>query len=188
MRCSKAFARILNTLSKCLTLGVLIGGAQTARADQIEPPDVPSAIQVPAGNRVYLVVHAVGTQNYTCTGSGTWGAAVPQADLFDKNGHQVGIHFAGPTWQLNDGSSVLGSKVAGVTVSADAIPWLLVKAVSTSSGTDGDRLTVTTYIQRVHTTGGLAPAGACDPGATASVPYTADYYFYRAAHGSEDEQ
>ena len=151
-------------------------------ADPLQPPaDAPAAIAVPAGNRVFLIVHAVGTQNYTCTGAGTWGSAVPKADLFAQNGHQIGIHFAGPTWQRKDGSAVLGKRIAGVTVDASAIPWLLVQEVSTSAGPDGDRLTQTTYIQRVHTTGGLAPSGPCTAGDKASVPYTADYYFYRSS-------
>jgi hypothetical protein len=158
-----------------------------------DPPDVPPAIQVPPGNKLFLVAHAIGTQNYTCTGSGTWSAAVPAADLFDKHGKKIGTHFAGPTWQYKDGSSVLGVKIAGAFVPpppapAVAIQWLLVQKVSTTMGPDGgDRLTGTTYIQRVHTTGGLAPAGACVSGATASVPYTADYYFYRADTGGDGE-
>jgi hypothetical protein len=75
-------------------------------------------------------------------------------------------------------------RINGVSVSTDAIPWLLLKAVSTSAGPDGDRLVPTTFIQRVHTIGGLPPAGPCTAGATASVPYTADYYFYRSSTGN----
>ena len=78
----------------------------------------------------------------------------------------------------------MGARVDGVTVSADAIPWLLVRATSTASGPDGgDRLTATTYIQRVNTTGGLAPKTGCNASAvgdTTEVPYTSDYYFYKA--------
>jgi hypothetical protein len=183
-----------------LTVHALAKPATTIRAEPAtvatscheDPPEVPPEIQVPAGNVLFLKVHAVGTQNYTCTGSGTWGPAVPAADLFDKHGRQVGTHFGGPTWQYMDGSSVLGTRIAGVFVPpppapAVAIPWLLLQEVSTTIGPDGgDRLTDTTFIQRIHTTGGLAPAGACISGATASVPYTADYYFYRAAIGDDD--
>jgi hypothetical protein len=97
-------------------------------------------------------------------------------------------HFAGPTWQAKDGSTVVGARVDGVTVSASAIPWLLLRATPTTTGSDGgDRLMATTYIQRVNTTGGLAPTSGCDAanlGDARNVPYTADYYFYRAA-GSE---
>ena len=40
-----------------------------------------------------------------------------------------------------------------------------------------------TYIQRVNTVGGLAPAEPGDfVGQEVEVPYTAEYYFYRA-HG-----
>jgi hypothetical protein len=152
----------------------------SAKVFGLDPPDVPTAIQVPAGNKLFLVAHAIGTQNYTCNGAGAWGPAVPSAILYDKKGKEIAIHFAGPTWQYQDGSSVLGMKAAGVTVTADAIDWLLVKAVSTTMGPEGgDKFTDTTYIQRINTTGGLAPAGACVSGSTASVPYTADYYFYR---------
>jgi Protein of unknown function (DUF3455) len=59
---------------------------------------------------------------------------------------------------------------------------LRLKTTQTGTGPDGGaRLTATTYIQRVNTHGGVAPAGKCTAGQTASVPYTADYYFYRAA-------
>jgi len=105
----------------------------------------------------------------------------PAATLFDDRGAPITTHFAGPTWQANDGSKVVGARVAGADVSG-AIPWLLLRAASTTPGPGGgDRLTATTYIQRVNTTGGLAPAGGCDAttvGAAANVPYTADYYFY----------
>lgn len=166
--------------------------ATVATFDHEDPPDVPPEIQVPAGNKLFLHLHAIGTQNYTCNGAGAWGPAVPAADLFDSHGRQVGTHFAGPTWQYMDGSSVLGVKIAGVFVPPPpappvAIQWLLVQKVSTTIGPDGgDRLTGTTYIQRINTTGGLAPAGACVTGTTASVPYTADYYFYRADRGDDD--
>ena len=159
----------------------------------LDSPVVPPEIQVPAGNKLFLKVHAVGTQNYTCNGAGAWGPAVPAADLFDKHGNQVGTHFGGPTWQYHDGSSVLGVKIAGVFVPpppapATAIQWLLVQKVSTQPGSGGgDRLVGTTYIQRINTTGGLAPTGACVTGSTANVPYTADYYFYRAATDHDDD-
>ena len=153
-----------------------------------KPPVVPPAIQVPAGTKLFLVVHATGTQNYTCNGSGAWGPAVPAANLYNKHGKQVGTHFAGPTWKYKDGSSVLGAKVAGVTATPGAIDWLLIKEVSTTTGADGgDTLTDVTYIQRLNTSGGLAPAGACVAATTASTAYSADYYFYRAATDDDDD-
>ena len=124
-------------------------------------PDVPSTIGVPAGNKPFLVGHAEGVQIYSCnaTASGfEWTFVAPRAVLYGDNGKRLTTHFAGPTWQARDGSAVVARRVDGVTVDATAIPWLLLSTASTTSGTDGDRLTATTFVQRTHTTGGLAPA------------------------------
>jgi hypothetical protein len=118
-----------------------------------------------------------------------WTFTGPQATLYANNGHVLATHFAVPgsnppvpEWQATDGSSVVGHKLAQVTEDPTAIPWLLLNAASISLGPDGgDRLAATTYIQRLNTTGGLAPTTACNVGDTADVPYTADYYFYQAA-------
>ena len=61
-----------------------------------------------------------------------------------------------------------------------AVPWLLLRV--TSTGASGD-FSGAAYIQRLDTTGGLAPTGGCDAervGAVARVPYTAVYAFYGA--------
>jgi hypothetical protein len=160
--------------------------AQLAQAGPAAP-DVPSRIQVAAGNKVFLVGHAIGVQIYSCNATSTgfgWSFVAPRADLYADNGKLVIEHFGGPTWEARDGSTVVGQRVDGVTVDADAIPWLLLSAASTSAGPDGDRLEGTTFIQRVATTGGLTPAAAdCNEstaGTTEEVPYTADYYFWKA--------
>ena len=66
----------------------------------------------------------------------------------------------------------------------NGIQWLLLKATKTTAGSGGHLLSDTTYIQRLNTTGGLTPpADQCTtdtPGKVISVPYTADYYFYKA--------
>ena len=158
--------------------------AQAAHAGPAAPP-VPGDIAVPEGNKVFLVGHAVGVQIYTCTATG-WSAAVPRADLYDDNGKRIVTHFGGPTWQAMDGSRVVGQLVDFVTVDATAIPWVLLSA-STAAGPDGDRLVATTFIQRIATTGGLAPPAAdCNAttaGTVAEVPYTADYYFWKRTDG-----
>lgn len=153
-------------------------------------PVVPAAIEVPDGHKVFLVGRAVGVQLYACnaTPSGYgWGFVAPRADLFDGRGKLVTTHFGGPTWRARDGSSVVGRVIERATVDTGAIPWLLLAADSTAAGADGDRLAGTTYIQRIATTGGLAPAAAeCSAatlGSTREVPYTADYYFWKATGG-----
>lgn len=79
-----------------------------------------------------------------------------------------------------------------VTVRSDSIAWLRLDVRDTGAQagpTGGDRLTKTTFIQRVNTFGGLAPAAGCtsqaDLGRQAFVPYTADYFFYKKAGGKQ---
>jgi hypothetical protein len=173
------------TLTAALALLALMPGL--AYAAKPSPPSVPAAIQVPAGNVPFLLGHATGTQNYTCQQSSTgfaWTLVAPSATLVDDQGKQIMTHYAGPTWQAKDGSKVVGARVDGVTVSPSAIQWLLLRATSTTPGPDGgDRLTGTTFIQRVNTTSGVAPTSGCDAanvGAARSVSYTSDYFFYKA--------
>jgi Protein of unknown function (DUF3455) len=173
-------------IALALALPMLLPGV--ALAEHLPPPNVPGDIQVEAGNYPYLMGHATGTQNYTCQSTATgiaWTLVAPAAVLVDDKGKQIMTHYAGPTWQARDGSTVMGARMKGVTMDPTAIPWLLLRKTSTSMGPDGgDRLTSTTFIQRVNTTGGLAPATGCDAahlGAAVNVPYEADYFFYRAA-------
>jgi len=177
----------INRLFAAAVLAVTVSTTLPSVANAGPPaPTVPSAIQVPDGNKVFLVGQATGAQIFTCqatTGGFGWRFIAPRADLYDEHGNQIAIHFAGPTWQASDGSLAVGQRVDGVTVDATAIPWLLL-AASPAPGPDGDRLADTTFIQRVATTGGLMPAAAdCDEdaaGTTQEVPYTADYYFWKA--------
>jgi hypothetical protein len=150
-------------------------------------PAVPNTIAVPDGNKVFLVGHAVGVQIYACdaTSSGyRWVFVAPKAELYDDHAKLLATHFGGPTWRAKDGSEVVGLVEDRATVDDTAIPWLRLAAASTAAGPDGDRLLATTFIQRIATTGGLIPAAAdCNDstaGTTDEVPYTADYYFWKA--------
>ena len=178
-------------LARLLVLAVLAGVAAWSLAEvaQAGPsaPSVPAEIRPPVGHKVFLEGHAVGVQIYSCNATSAgyrWGFVGPRADLYDDRGKVVLTHFAGPTWRAKYGSRVLGRFVDGVTVDATAIPGLLLSVTATAPGTDGDRLAHTTYVQRVATTGGLAPdASACTEstaGTTDEVPYTADYFFWKA--------
>ena len=151
-------------------------------------PEVPAAITVGETNKVHFHGFGVGFQIYTWNGT-SWGSAVPEATLFDNDGNVVAIHFGvfaadgsfvGPAWQSNSGSTVVGAlPPAAVIVDTNAIPWLRLRAsITQGPGIFAD----TTFIQRVNTTAGKAPAA---PGAfigqVARTPYTADYFFYRQA-------
>jgi len=161
-----------------------------ASASRAEPgndnraPEVPTAIQVPGGtNKVHFHAYAVGVQIYVWNGS-AWVFQAPEAVLFADAGAngEIGIHYAGPTWESESGSKVAGTAIANApSPNADSIPLLLIRAVSTEGPGIFAR---TTYIQRVNTIGGRAPgtAGAV-AGQVARVPYSAEYYFYRSLKG-----
>ena len=142
------------------------------------PPSVPDPIQVLDGSKVFLIGHAVGVQIYSCNGTG-WSFVAPRANLFDDQGELIITHFAGPTWQAKDGSMVVGHAETSVSVDPTAIPGVRLSAASTTPGLLGS----TVHIQRIATTGGLAPppadCNATRAGTVAEVPYTADYYFWK---------
>jgi uncharacterized protein DUF3455 len=144
-------------------------------------PTVPPQIRVDEGNKVFLVGHALGVQIYTCNGS-TWSSAVPRANLYNSNGKLIITHFRGPTWQAKDGSQAVGTVVNKVNLDRTAIDWVLL-STTTTPGPYGDRLVDTTFIQRIHTAGGLTPPAAdCNATAAGKVveaPYTADYVFWK---------
>ena len=90
---------------------------------------VATNILVEAGNKVHFHAYAIGVQIYHWNAAlGTWGTSTPSAILYDADGNEVAIHYAGPTWESDSGSKVVGAKVNGVTVDPTAIPWLLLKA------------------------------------------------------------
>src|SRR6185369_7855855 len=126
------------------------------------PPNVPPALRPPAGQTLFLEALATGVQIYECAPKADapatfeWAFRAPEASLADRNGHSIGRHYAGPTWEsAADGSSAVGVvRARDPGPDASAIPWLLLGAKST----DGDGMFVQTKsIQRVHTVGGIAP-------------------------------
>jgi hypothetical protein len=141
-------------------------------------------LRPPAGTRLAAHFHATGVQIYRWSGA-AWTFVAPEAVLYaDPGGRdKVGTHYAGPTWESVGGSTVAGGAARRCTPDSTAIPWLSLTAVS------GDRPGVfrrVTFIQRLHTTGGVAPtAPGSFPGQMARVPYTAEYYFYRPAVATE---
>jgi FtsP/CotA-like multicopper oxidase with cupredoxin domain len=142
------------------------------------PDDIPATLQAPADECLKVQALGTGVQIYTCVAA-AWVLKAPEADLLDRHGKFVGNHFLGPTWQWRDGSKVKAAAAAKVAPDPSSIPWLLLNV--TSQAGDGE-LTDVRHIQRLHTTGGLAPAGTCaTEGEEVRVPYTADYLFYHLA-------
>jgi hypothetical protein len=150
-------------------------------------PVIPENLKVPSTQVSSLEAHAVGVQIYECSATKTdptrfeWVFKAPEADLFDSDGKKIGKHYAGPTWESNDGSKVIGEvKAKDNGPDAGAIPWLLLSAKSTSGkGVFSQILSV----QRLFTAGGKAPAEGCDKaqsGKETRVAYKARYVFFVA--------
>ena len=165
-------------------------GAQTV--SEITTPSVPDNLKAPLGEKPVLKVLAKGVQIYTCTASTTnasgfeWVFKAPQAELYNEQGVVVGKHYAGPTWEANDGSKVVGvAQEKSDPSNGKAIPWLLLKAKSHEGN---GVLSKVTSVQRLETVDGLAPAASdCNQSRKdneVSVAYTASYYFYTATTAS----
>ena len=174
--------------------------ASAQHGGRIDVPEVPSNLTVEEGNIPYLQTRAYGTQNYFCRQSnGGPGSCTARRRRCIRATcrFQIATHFLSPnpeeqglprpTWQhSHDGSAVWAAiqSRGGAYVAPGAIPWLLLKKVGTIEGTIGRGLLAkTTFIHRVNTQGGVAPARVhvrVAVGAIALVPYSTDYIFYRA--------
>ena len=173
---------ITSTVLTSFALIVLSSTGIASDDENKQAPELPpgcGAILVQAGNKVSFHTYALGVQIYRWNGT-SWDFVAPSAKLFADSGFRgsVGDHYAGPTWESNSGSKVVARRVDGCSPNTSAIPWLLLQAVTT----DGKGIFAnTTFIHRVNTVGGLAPA---EPGifvgVEQKVPYIAEYYFYRA--------
>ena len=161
---------------------LLAGCATTA---PIVTPAIPEGLKVPANQSLMLQTRAIGVQIYDCKpgkgdpGRFEWTFRAPEADLFDDAGRKIGKHYAGPSWEAIDGSTVVGEvKARDDGPDPNAIPWLLLTAKSKSGiGV----MTRTASVQRLQTSGGNTPKEACtqaQDGKEARVPYKALYYFY----------
>ena len=148
---------------------------------------IPHELKVPDDQILLVKLAAKGTQIYVCKATLeqpnqlNWTFKAPQADLFKdfKDKTKIGRHYAGPTWEANDGSKIIGQVKAKVQApQPDAIPWLLL--TTTSQGGSG-WLARVNWVQRLNTVGGQAPTKGCDrrhQNQETAVGYSADYYFY----------
>jgi hypothetical protein len=166
-------------MKSLLPIVVALAGSVAIAAAGPASAQIPDAVAAPNETAI-ATVHAEGAQIYDCKadagGKLVWQFREPIATLL-VDGKTVGRHFAGPSWELVDGSAIT-AKIAGRAAGATAkdIPLLKLEAVShRGSG----QLAGVTTIQRLSTKGG-AVEGSCDSaGAFLSVPYSADYTFLK---------
>lgn len=161
----------LTALALCAALAAPAALAQT-----------PDAIKVPAGNKEAMKLKGAGMLTYECRAKDAafeWAFAGPDAKLTDASGKTVGKYYGGPTWEHSDGSKITGKQLAVSPAAAGNIPLQLVEA---APATGEGAMKGVTYIQRVNTQGGVAPKDPCTKetvGTKKTVPYSADYVFYR---------
>jgi hypothetical protein len=177
-------AVVIATLTACGSMSPM---KPMAAAPMYSQANLPAAVQVPAGHKVAMETVGAGDITYQCNpkkdmaGQFEWVFVGPDAKLNDRSGKQVGKYYGPPaTWESMDGSKITGMQVAVAPSSAGNIPFQLVKA-NPAMGTGA--MTGVAYIQRVATSGGVAPATACDANSAGSkqiVRYQADYIFYKA--------
>lgn len=173
-------------LAATAVLGACASGMQAPPA-MFSQAGLPAAVQVPAGHKVAMETVGVGQITYECrakkdlAGQFEWVFVGPDASLMDRAGRQVGRYYGPPaTWESNDGSKLTGAQLAVAPAAAGSIPLQLVKA---NPATGMGAMQGVTYIQRVATQGGVAPAMACDAASLGSkqvVKYQADYILWKA--------
>lgn len=169
------------TMAFAVAAGILVGvGAFAVNADQ-------TGVAPPQGSALLLEAVADGVQVYTCEAKGNlfqWTFTAPEANLFDKQGRQIGTHFAGPTWKMADGSAIVGEVMAKADApEKGAVQWLLLRA-KTHEGRG--MLSEAAFVRRTDTKGGIAPTNGCDASHVseqARMRYSATYQFFSAAKG-----
>jgi Protein of unknown function (DUF3455) len=160
-----------------------LGIHSVAQSNANDNPQVSKKLQVPTDQRLVFKSAAQGSQIYTCQqipadrSQFEWKLKAPAAQLFDEQGKVVGKHYAGPTWEANDGSKIAAVAIAKEQAPNASIPWLLLQVKSAEGN---GKFTNIKWVQRLHTTGGnlLKDCNRERLNTEISVPYTADYYFY----------
>jgi hypothetical protein len=166
--------------SLMLTRSLFTFAALALSAVSAVAQDVPAKLALPQGGTLVGKYAAKGVQVYVCRVKGDateWGFKAPEAELVDAQGRPFAKHYAGPTWEARDGSKIIGTALASEPApKAGAIPWLLLSTESSASGV----LAGVHFVQRVNTSGGVGPTGACPMvGTERRVDYAAAYIFYK---------
>jgi hypothetical protein len=163
-------------------------GTPMAMAPAFSQAALPDAVKVPAGQKVAMETVGVGEITYECRAKATaatefeWVFVGPKAALKDRSGKVVGTYYGPPaTWESMDGSKLTGKQLAVAPAGAGSIPLQLVQA---NPAMGSGAMTGVSYIQRVATVGGVAPALPCNAASAGNkqiVTYQADYIFWKAA-------
>jgi len=181
-------ASTLLALFAAIALIGSLSGATSAQGTPTSAAAIPENLEPPADSVLLFTLEARGVQIYVCEAdpneatSFVWTFKAPQAELLNERGEVVGSHFAGPTWQGQDGSAVIGAVLERAAApDAGAIPWLLLEAKDHQGSGAFSRIA---HIQRLDTVGGIPPTEGCDEahaGEEVRAPYEATYAFFYPA-------
>ena len=172
--------------SRLLVAAGLAGACGAAACAFVDNAALPAAVQVPPRHALRLWSLGRGEVHYACRrqagaeGGYAWVPGLSAARLYDLNRREIGWSFEGPTWKSVDGSRVIGRAlaVAPAPAGAEHLPLQLLRAAGASGqGT----MSGVSYIQRLNTRGGGAPAQPCNArreGREQRVAYEADFVFY----------
>lgn len=178
---------IRTAIATAAVLLIAACGSMAPMMPSYSQANLPATVQVPAGNKVAMETVGRGDITYQCSakkdmaGQFEWVFVGPDAKLMDRGGKQVGRYYGPPaTWEAMDGSKLTAVQLAVAPNMPGSIPLQLVKG---NPAMGSGAMQGVTYIQRVNTQGGVAPAAPCTAAnlsAKQVVKYQADYIFYKA--------
>jgi hypothetical protein len=173
-------------MSRPAILVLALAAVSLPATSAIAPPAVPRSLQAAPDVEAAFMLSGSGVHVFECKVNGLvadaygWSFTAPDATLYEGGSRSVGIHNVPNLWESStDRSSVSGIINATQGAGANNLPWARLRALPLS--VDGMFAGVTS-IQRVNTSGGVAPAGGCgadNVGAEARIGFRADYYFYK---------
>lgn len=161
-----------------MTCALLVFSSAAAYA----APDAGS-VAAPAGTQSVITLAATGVQVYSCEFDAShrlgWAFKRPDATLYDANGRAVVRHGAGPSWQADDHSKIVGQVVGQAASQTPGSIAQLLLATKSTGAADG-MLSGVRYVQRLDTVGGAAPANHClTEHQVGKSPYFAHYAFLK---------
>jgi hypothetical protein len=142
-----------------LVLGHVISWPSAVSANEgVLPTNVPTDIEVPAGNVLLFWNHAKGVQTYECT-DGKWTFRAPRARIIDPHsGRLAALHYGGidrnrtpgPWWDaVRDSSRIrAGNAVSAPSPNANSIPLLRLQVLEQQGS---GMFSPVRYIQRLNT-------------------------------------
>ena len=160
-------------------LAGLVALAAGLAGPALAQPIAPAAFDV-AARTLILQLHAEGIQLYECkadaAGHTAWAFREPAATLI-RGDETVGRHYAGPHWELNDGSLVKGKTAMSLPGAGPDDAALLKLDVVENRGVGA--LKDAALVLRLNTHGGGLKGDCAAAGAFRSVPYAAEYVLLR---------